>query len=61
MTSLNDILWGDQLGNPDDENLGDGTDPIMPQLKTNCLAMCCGVGNPCSLPYPCASGSMGCK
>lgn len=66
MTSLNDILWGGQLGDPDDGEPGDGTDPgTMPQwMQTNCMAMCCSVGDPCGgpPPIPCASGVLGgCK
>ena len=65
MTSLNDILWGDQLGNSDNGEPGDGTDPgIMPQIMNiNCLAMCCALGQPCNTPgpIPCMSGKYGCR
>lgn len=64
MTSLNDILWGEQLGNSDDGKPGDGTDPgIVPQfMQINCLEMCCSLGTRCNThPIPCASGYLGCK
>ena len=64
MTSLNYILWGGPLGDPDDGETGDGTDTgTMPQwMQTNCMAMCCSVGDPCGGvdPPPCSSGRTGC-
>lgn len=63
MKSLNDILWGDQLGKIDDENPGDSEDPgIMTQaMGANCLTMCCSMYRCGAKPNPpCASGWMGC-